>query len=408
MQDDGAQYGRSWADVEDLTPDPASRRQGAYFGWRIALVGSAQAVDDVVDACLSDGMLLSVAVITADDAAGVGFQSNLTVSGYDALVIVGDGVSNGSGGGSENWRRFIGTASAIRPTIFICVDNNPDTELGALAAGAHAALSAATLTSGSLRSMLQTARAAFELRNQVKDGEDRLSSALRTVQAARQHRLAFLKHISHEFRTPLNAIIGFSELLARRADGGAARAHSDAIARGYIDDIRVSGGDLLALIEDLMLLAHVESLSATPLDAFSGPDLIEHCVWAVDTSVASDHPPRHEIGGILGDVNCDQAMVAQAVRALSREAGLSGPESIGLKAERVGNNLRLGVVSVNGWIDPETGFADAWPKSPKLQRELSLSVALSNSVARLHGGDLIFERLDDGRIMAGMALPISN
>jgi signal transduction histidine kinase len=64
-------------------------------------------------------------------------------------------------------------------------------------------------------------------------------------------RAGFLASMSHELKTPLNAILGFSDLL--RDETAEASA-----ARGYADDIQAAGRRLLALLTDVLDLARLE------------------------------------------------------------------------------------------------------------------------------------------------------
>ncbi|MBE0534716.1 MAG: HAMP domain-containing histidine kinase [Phycisphaerae bacterium] len=77
----------------------------------------------------------------------------------------------------------------------------------------------------------------------------------RNIQLFKANKLKseFLANISHEFRTPLNAILGFAELLRERpADGGEK-------SRRYADNIVTSGRNLLNMINDLLDLAKAEA-----------------------------------------------------------------------------------------------------------------------------------------------------
>ena len=64
----------------------------------------------------------------------------------------------------------------------------------------------------------------------------------------------FLSNMSHEFRTPLNAILALSQLLLDRADGQLTAEQEKQV--GYI---RKSGEDLLVLVNDLLDLAKIEA-----------------------------------------------------------------------------------------------------------------------------------------------------
>ena len=64
----------------------------------------------------------------------------------------------------------------------------------------------------------------------------------------------FLANISHEFRTPLNAILGFAEILREKTD-----ALKKDKARKYAENIITSGNRLLNMINDLLELAKTEA-----------------------------------------------------------------------------------------------------------------------------------------------------
>jgi len=65
----------------------------------------------------------------------------------------------------------------------------------------------------------------------------------------------FLAHMSHELRSPLNAIIGFTEVMTNRMFGEVRPARY----REYVEDIHASGNHLLAVINDLLDLSKAES-----------------------------------------------------------------------------------------------------------------------------------------------------
>ena len=69
--------------------------------------------------------------------------------------------------------------------------------------------------------------------------------------AANRAKSEFLANISHEFRTPLNLILGFSDLLNSSIH--------DPVRKGYLDSVRSSARGLLTLINDILDLSKVEA-----------------------------------------------------------------------------------------------------------------------------------------------------
>ena len=96
--------------------------------------------------------------------------------------------------------------------------------------------------------------------------EQRLREERENADQANRAKNVFLASMSHEFRTPLNAIIGFSELLESEILGPIGNEKYVE----YIGDISQSGRHLLALITDVLDVTKIEAekleLTETPLD----------------------------------------------------------------------------------------------------------------------------------------------
>ena len=81
-----------------------------------------------------------------------------------------------------------------------------------------------------------------------------LFQAKTQAELANQSKTMFLANVSHEFRTPLNAILGFSELIQRQTFGPVPDKY-----RSYAEDIHNSGGLLLDIINNILDLAKVDA-----------------------------------------------------------------------------------------------------------------------------------------------------
>lgn len=109
----------------------------------------------------------------------------------------------------------------------------------------YALLLVATMSSLALSAMVSERRFMLQrlaLRDQAA------SIHQQRLRAAMQAKSRFLAMMSHEMRTPLNAIRGFSDLLLQGE-------HLDHQARKHVRSIRDSGDNLLALIEDVLEIA---------------------------------------------------------------------------------------------------------------------------------------------------------
>ena len=83
------------------------------------------------------------------------------------------------------------------------------------------------------------------------EDEQRLKEALRAAEAANEAKNTFLSNVSHEIRTPINAVLGMDEMILRESD------NKD--IKKYAMDIRNSGKTLLGLINDILDFSKIEA-----------------------------------------------------------------------------------------------------------------------------------------------------
>lgn len=79
-----------------------------------------------------------------------------------------------------------------------------------------------------------------------------LAEALQTAQAASSSKTMFLSNMSHDIRTPMNAVLGFATLLEKDAE-------NPEKVREYTKKIMSSGQHLLGLINDILDVSKIES-----------------------------------------------------------------------------------------------------------------------------------------------------
>jgi signal transduction histidine kinase len=111
-------------------------------------------------------------------------------------------------------------------------------------------------------------------------------------------RVDFLAKVSHEVRTPLNSIIGFTELMLQERFGPIGNKRYT----GYVEDIHHSGLYALSLLNDLLDISKIEAgkfeLNFTAVDV---PEVVEDCAASLQplakrarivlrTSLAPDLP----------------------------------------------------------------------------------------------------------------------
>jgi signal transduction histidine kinase len=89
---------------------------------------------------------------------------------------------------------------------------------------------------------------------EARAAEQALRRSRDAAEAANQAKSRFLATMSHELKTPLNAVIGFSDALMREGD----RPDADRVAE-FAKQINTAGRDLLSLIDTILDVARIES-----------------------------------------------------------------------------------------------------------------------------------------------------
>lgn len=99
----------------------------------------------------------------------------------------------------------------------------------------------------------------------IRDNSQSSKDMLKVVQMKRMEaeqsaksRAVFLANISHEIRTPINAIIGLNEMIIRE--------EKDGNILDYCEDIRAAGDQLISLINDILDTSKIDSGSFTIAD----------------------------------------------------------------------------------------------------------------------------------------------
>ena len=148
--------------------------------------------------------------------------------------------------------------------------------------------------SGTVKEVLYVARDITSEKTLEIERQQQLSQALAAAQQANKAKSTFLNSMSHDIRTPMNAIIGFTAL---------AQTHIDdrAQVQDYLAKISTSSTHLLSLINDILDMSRIESgtvkLDEKPLHI---PDLL--------------HDLRTMIQGLVNAKNLNLYIDTQDVR----------------------------------------------------------------------------------------------
>ena len=128
----------------------------------------------------------------------------------------------------------------------------------------------------------EAARQALEAKNrELADGREALSNALIAAEHANRAKTTFLNSMSHDIRTPMNAIVGFTALAASHAD-------NPEQVRDYLGKISVSSQHLLSLINDVLDMSRIESGKVTiEASEVHLPDLIHDLRTIIQANITA-------------------------------------------------------------------------------------------------------------------------
>ena len=232
-----------------------------------------------------------------------------------------------------------------------------------------------------------------------KLAELELSEARDRAVDSNRMKSAFLANLSHEIRNPLNAVLGFSELLKEDA--------TDPHLKRYVDGIDAGGRTLLGIINDVLDLAKIEAgrieIHRAPVDV----RLILQETQALFAPRAQQKgleftqsvSPRLPKLVLLDELRVRQVLynaVTNAIKFTTRGAVTLSADWVGQEKAPVQNDLILAVTDTGAGIPAEDHhrifepFAQREGQSPLLGGT-GLGLAISKRLTEAMGGHLELE-----------------
>ncbi len=251
---------------------------------------------------------------------------------------------------------------------------------------------------------VENVTAKFESERMMREG-------LRKAEEANRAKSAFLAAMSHELKTPLNAVISFSEIIKNELFGPAGQPSY----KTYAADIHASGTKLLSIINDVLDVSRLEggALTIDPQACDAG-HLAENAVEAARRLTGDGRYVAVDVAGTLPPVDVDPGRLRQAMTNLLANALKFTPEG--------------GSVSVRAWLEKsggvsiavrDTGIGMAPEKiaaalEPFRQLDGSLArrfegaglgLSIAKALVELHGGTLAMESKPGRGTTVTIALP---
>ncbi len=225
-----------------------------------------------------------------------------------------------------------------------------------------------------------------------------LSEALRAAQIASESKTTFLSNMSHDIRTPMNAVLGFTTLLARDAD-------NPAKVREYTKKITSSGQHLLSLINDILDVSKIESGKVVlNLEKFSLNDVVASVDAIIQPMAKAKRQSFHlEVNGVRHEYLLgDETRINQILINLLSNAVKYTPEEghiwfriIGLKQRSSQyERIRIEVEDDGYGMTPEyletifDAFTRAENSTTNKVQGTGLGMAITKSIVELMGGSI--------------------
>ena len=190
-----------------------------------------------------------------------------------------------------------------------------------------------------MRDMMRTRK---EIREKEITGKA-LSDALIAAEQANRAKTMFLNNMSHDIRTPMNAIVGFTALASSHID-------NKEQVKDYLGKISVSSQHLLSLINDVLDMSRIESGKMTIEEAgVHLPDVIRDLCTIIQSSIdAKKQKFEVDIKGIENeDVVTDKLRLNQVLLNILSNAIKFTPE---------GGTIRFSVSEKPSSKEKETAF----------------------------------------------------
>jgi len=238
-----------------------------------------------------------------------------------------------------------------------------------------------------------------------------LRKALAEAEEASRAKSAFLAAMSHELKTPLNAVLGFSEIIKDEVLGPIQPQRY----RAYASDIHASGTRLLAIISDVLDVARLSggaiTLNARPHAVCV---LAEEAVTMARIATEDRRDVAIEIAPGLPQVDVDPQRLRQSLANLLSNALKFTPQGgrVSLKAwQDAGGGICFAVRDTGIGMDREK-IAAALEAFRQLDGSLArrfegagLGLAITKSLVELHGGTLAIESAIGTGTVVTIALP---
>jgi signal transduction histidine kinase len=303
--------------------------------------------------------------------------------------------------------RAVGGRRSPTPLILLTGMAERETDVKAMEAGVFDFIDKSEISPKVMERAIRYARHTHAL-------EVRLHQAVTAMEQAYEAKSTFLARVSHDLRTPLNAVLGFSEVIRDRLLGPDDRDKY----REYAADIHASASHLLGLIDDILDLNKLEAgkteLALGEVDVAAAIAealrLIAHEARQRGVTIASEPP-----GGrftLMVDAGAFRRMLLNLLSNAVKFTPKGG--AVGISAGLVDDGFRIAIIDTGVGIPVERlddvirPFEQSEASADIAHGGVGLGLSIVQSLIELHGGALKLSSAPGRGTTAALIFPASS
>ena len=245
-----------------------------------------------------------------------------------------------------------------------------------------------------------------------KEAKAAQEKATQAAISANKAKTEFLGTMSHELKTPLNSIIGFSNLIQISAK----RSNTHPEFQEYAEEIQSGGQKLLNMVNDILTLTNIEANTVPFEERTNDPiTLVERAI-----SIVSQQNPDHNLNIVIENeahcphLNCDANLMIQALSEVLSNAIKFSPEGAEIKVDLSSSSedrFTFQITDQGIGIKPEDlekVFTPFYQKESTISRQfegVGLGLTKAKAFMKLHQGKLCLENAPTQGLIAKLILP---
>lgn len=245
-----------------------------------------------------------------------------------------------------------------------------------------------------------------------KDFEAGLEAARRTAEEASTAKSRFLATMGHELRTPLSAIVGFSDMMRHGIGGELSPTHQE-----YAKLIHQGGTHLIEVIRMLLDMSRIEAGKfELQIDSFAPGELVEPCLKMVEQAAeAKGVTIKADLAATLPLIKADERVCRQVLINLLSNAVKFSHEggAVRVTMRRQGQHLNISVADQGIGMKPEAvarigeAFFQVQDGLDRRYEGTGLGLSIVKGLVELHDGTLtVYSEAGVGTTMT-VLLPVN-